>query len=60
MGQLLPTATRRMNTRRRLVSLVVGVATAIMLTVAAGGAALAGVRPPNCGTPTTPSCGAPK
>jgi hypothetical protein len=56
LGQL-PASTRRMNTPRRLVGLVFAVTTAIILTVAPGGPAFAGVFPPTCGTPSTPPCG---
>jgi len=49
-----------MKTRRRLASLAFALPAAMVLAVAASGPALAGVRPPTCGTPNTPSCGAPK
>jgi hypothetical protein len=54
------TSTRRINTRRRLAGLVFAVPAAIVLAVAAGGPALAGRLPPNCGTPNTPPCGVPQ
>jgi hypothetical protein len=49
-----------MNARRRLAGLVLAAVAAIMLAIASGAPALAGVLPPNCGTSNTPPCGLPK